>query len=86
MRTKEEIDDEVKRLMALRPASGPHLRRVTDAIAESVEELERGVDDTCEEFSNEPSIVQDAVHDARRWKNGGKDRPSKGFGKLVESD
>ncbi len=84
MRTKTEVDEEIVNLTTLRIVDGPHKRRVLLSILEAIEELKFGVDTTCEEFSNLSSMEQDAVMQARAWKEGTTAiRPSEGFGKLV---
>lgn len=84
MRTKQEIDAEIKALRALRP-TGRFSVATAEKISLAIEELEYGFDMTSGEWEELDSALQDIVSEARLWKEGDSDRrPSGGWGGLVE--
>lgn len=84
MRTKQEIESEITSLKALKPAAGRLKESTKRQIELAVEELEHGFDDTAEEWDELTHSEQDIIKVARRWKEGGREKPSEGWGKLVE--
>lgn len=79
MRTKEEIQQEVARLKALKPI-GKFMYRTVQTIKLAIEELEHGYDDTAPEFYELEESQRDMIWTARNWKNGDNDqRPSEGW-------
>ena len=83
MRTEKEIKTEILALKALKPV-GKFANKTANSINLAIEELEFGVDDTAIEFLEMSDSERDIVNTTRLWKEGGKDRPSKGWGKLVK--
>ena len=88
-RTDDEIKSEIQKLARLRravrlsSACGRREQNLHDAIDNAIQELEHGVDTTCEEFLNLPNIVKDTVTEAREWAQGASHSPAHGFGKLI---
>jgi hypothetical protein len=83
MRTQKEIECEISALKALKPIR--HIESTKSKIALAIEELESGVDDTADEWSELSDSEQDIVNLARAWKAGdSSDRPSEGWDGFVE--
>lgn len=83
MRTKPEIDTEIKALKALKPV-GTFKEHTARKIELAIEELEHGYDDTSGEWSELDDSEQDVINVARRWKEGdSSDKVSTGWGALV---
>ena len=83
MRTKQEIETEIKALKGLKPV-GEFRRKTAATIASAVEELEYGVDQTAEEWRDLTDEQQDSVKVAAAWRSGEKTKPSEGWDGLVE--
>lgn len=82
-RTKQEIQNEIAALKALKPI-GPHAARTKEKIRLSIEELQFGVDDTAGELEELDESEQDIVFNTRDWKQARiNDRPSEGWRGLV---
>ena len=85
MRTKDEINQEIKALKKLVPV-GQWKEKTTRSIAAAVEELEHGYDDTAEEWNELSDSERDGILNARQWKEGDSDeKPSEGWGSLVKA-
>ena len=84
MRTPAEIAAEIAALKALKPI-GRFARKTADGILLQLEELEFGMDQTCEEWNELGLDDQALVEDTRAWKECRSDKqPSKEWGGLVE--
>lgn len=84
MRTPEEIAAEVAALAALE-TTGPYAKRTANMILAAIDELQFGVDQTADEWSEMPDHEQDAVRCALNWKSGfTEERVSTSFGNLVK--
>lgn len=85
MRTKTEIDSEIKELRALKP-TGLHRFVTSSFIALQIEELEHGIDDTAGEWEEFIPSEKTLILETRAWKEGrSNDQPSKGWDGLVEA-
>jgi len=86
MRSERQIKAEIAALKALRPT--PTWAAKTKAsITLAIEELEYGVDHTADEWNDLTAEQQELVMVARNWKyDNKKERPSKGWGILVEKE
>lgn len=83
MRTKTEIQQEIKALRALKPV-GVWRSKTQRTIEVMIEELDQGWDITSEEWEELEFELKSAVTDARRWKEReSEESPSLGFGDLV---
>ena len=83
MRTKQEIESEIKALKALKPV-GSFKDAIAVKIELAIDELEHGYDDTAAEWNDLNDSEQDIVMTARQWKEGDSDdKPSEGWGALV---
>lgn len=82
-RTKKQIQAEIKALEVCKTyiprttAFGDNNHRNLDL---QIEELQYGIDDTAEEWNDYSDSEQEAIMDARRWKEGDEDEsPSSGW-------
>jgi len=82
MRTKQEIESEIKALKALKP-TGDFKRKTAATIETAIEELEHGVDQTAEEWNDLSDEQRDIVNVAAAWRNGEETKPSEGWDGLV---
>jgi hypothetical protein len=82
MRTKQEIEAEIKALKALKPV-GDFRRKTAATIETAIEELEFGVDQTAEEWNELSDEQRDIVNVAAAWRSGEETKPSEGWGGLV---
>ena len=81
--TKDQIAAEVAILKTLKPV-GPFAIKTAKSIELMIEELEHGVDQTSDEWSELNDEQQDVVNVTMLWKTGHhNDRPSQGWGGLV---
>lgn len=79
-----ELNAEISRLRSLVPV-GTFARTTQETIDVMIEELRVGVDQTADEWDELTPNQQEAVDDARRWKDGKTSiRPSESFGGLVK--
>jgi hypothetical protein len=84
VRIKQEIDEEIVALKALKPV-GPWAAKTRETIALQVEALKGAIDTSADEFAELPDHQQDAVFDALRWMEGDSGRrPSDEYGGLIE--
>lgn len=83
-KTKEEITAEIAALRALKPV-GMFAGKTEASIVLAVEELEHGVDRTCEEWFELSDEQRDIVEQAYAWKCGqAETKPSSGWEGLCE--
>lgn len=82
MRTTREIAAEIQALKALKP-TGRFKRKTAATIAAAIEELEHGVDQTAEEWSELSDEQRDIVNVAAAWRSGEETKPSVGWDDLV---
>ena len=82
MRTKREIETEIKALKALKPI-GDFKQKTAATIETAIEELEYGVDQTAEEWNELSDEQRDIVNVADAWRNGEETKPSEGWYDLV---
>jgi DNA-directed RNA polymerase specialized sigma54-like protein len=84
MRTKQEIENEIAALKALKPV-GRFAAKTAESIELQIEELEYGVDQTAGEWEELTGEQQSVVNDTIEWKEGhSKNAPSKEWDGLVE--
>ena len=84
-RTKQEIDNEISRLRALRPIGA--LTSITvRMIAEAITELTFPFDRSATEWNELDKSTQKRLQKTADWRDGySEERPSEGWGNLVAS-
>jgi hypothetical protein len=81
--TKEQIAAEIVALKQLKPV-GPFAAKTRATVQIAIDELQFGLDRTCEEWSELPEHHRDMAEQAYAWKEGmNKDKPSAGWGSLC---
>jgi hypothetical protein len=84
MKTDEAIQREIKALKKLVPV-GPFKHDTAESLRWAIEELEHGVDMTCDEWDELGDSQKEIVCLVKDWKDDlTKDRPSEGWGRLVK--